>query len=29
MLPILYIMFNLAFNVAALNLLKTAGDIPF
>lgn len=29
MLPLLYILFNLAFNVAALNLLKTAGESPF
>ena len=25
MLPLLYILFNLGFNIAALNLLKTAG----
>lgn len=25
MLPLLYIVFNLGFNIAALNLLKTAG----
>ncbi|KAL3155525.1 hypothetical protein ABBQ38_011076 [Trebouxia sp. C0009 RCD-2024] len=27
MLPFLYILFNLAFNIAALNLLKTAGNV--
>lgn len=29
MLPFLYILFNLAFNIAALNLLKTAGTFCF
>lgn len=29
MLPFLYILFNLAFNIAALNLLKTAGTCCF
>ena len=28
MLPLLYIALNLGFNIAALNLLKTAGIVP-